>query len=268
MRYSTGPAFRRALEDRLKARADGDGGRITRDRKRLAFDRFLARLVEVADAEWALKGGFALDLRLNDRARSTKDVDLACWVDGEDLLEVLIDAAGEDRGDFFGFAVERSGDVPDRFGGAHRFRVTASLAGRPFEKFVVDVGRPDDIRHLEAAILTTPRVLGFADIAPVEVPVIPLAVHVAEKLHACTRVTTAAGRVAGPRTSLILPSSRRPSHSTPSSCCEPWRRSSRRAVRTTLYVLCLRRRNCGACRFASSPGPSGSTTISMRPTEP
>ncbi|GAA1190325.1 nucleotidyl transferase AbiEii/AbiGii toxin family protein [Prauserella alba] len=188
MRYPTGPAFRRALEDRLKARADGDGARIARDRKRVVFDRFLARLVEVAAGEWVLKGGFALDLRLEDQARSTKDIDLGCWLDGEALLDVLIDAAGEDRGDFFTFAVERAGDPPDRFGGAHRFRVTASLAGRLFERFVVDVGRPDDVRHLETEIRATSHVLGFADVAPVAVPVIPIVVQVVEKLHAYTRV--------------------------------------------------------------------------------
>lgn len=89
MKYASASAFRRGLEDHLKARAAGDGSRIARDRKRVVFDRFLARLVAVAPGDWALKGGFALDLRLSDRARSTKDVDLA-WAsdDDDDLLEL------------------------------------------------------------------------------------------------------------------------------------------------------------------------------------
>jgi predicted nucleotidyltransferase len=39
-----------------------------------------------------------------------------------------------------------------------------------------------------AEILTTPDLLGFAGIAPVAVPAIPIVVQVAEKLHAYTRV--------------------------------------------------------------------------------
>jgi len=38
--------------------------RIARERKRVAFDRLLARLIAVAPGRWILKGGFALDLRL------------------------------------------------------------------------------------------------------------------------------------------------------------------------------------------------------------
>lgn len=186
MKYGTAPAFRRALEDRLKVRACGDGARIGRDRKRVVFDRFLARLVEVAAGEWVLKGGFALDLRLEDRARSTKDIDLAWAADEDELLDVLIDAAVHDVGDFFTFTIERTEDPLERFGGAHRFRVVASLAGRPFETFVLDIGHSDDV--VGAEILTTPDLLGFAGIAPVAVPVIAIAMQVAEKLHAYTRV--------------------------------------------------------------------------------
>lgn len=186
MKYGTAPAFRRALEDRLKARAGGDGARVARDRKRVVFDRFLARLVEVAPGEWVLKGGFALDLRLEDRARSTKDIDLAWRADEGELLDILIDAAVHDVGDFFTFIIERTDAPPERFGGVHRFRIAASLAGRPFETFVLDVGLTDDA--VGAEILTTPDLLGFAGIAPVAVPAIPIAVQVAEKLHAFTRV--------------------------------------------------------------------------------
>lgn len=72
MRYRDATAFRTALEQRLKDRAAGDGAQLVRDRKRVAFDRLLARLLTVAGGRWLLKGGFALDLRLAARARSTK----------------------------------------------------------------------------------------------------------------------------------------------------------------------------------------------------
>lgn len=74
----------------------------------------------------------------------------------------------------------------ERLGGSHRFRVTTSLAGRLFETFLLDVGlrsSPFD----EQDTLTTPDLLSFAEIEPVEVPAIPLERHIAEKLHAYTR---------------------------------------------------------------------------------
>lgn len=130
MKYRDETAFRQALQQRLKDRADGDGALLVRNRKRIAFDRLLARLLAVAQEQWVLKGGFALDLRLATRARSTKDVDIEWRGEETELLDVLLDAANYDAGDFFKFAIERAGVPEDRLGGSHRFRVSASLAGR------------------------------------------------------------------------------------------------------------------------------------------
>ena len=88
--------------------------------------------------------------------------------------------------DFFTFAIERTGTPPERLGGSHRFRVTASLAGRPFETFPLDVGlhSPPVEEH---DTLTTPDLLAFAQIEPVHVRAVPLERHIAEKAHAYTR---------------------------------------------------------------------------------
>ncbi|MCC7087719.1 MAG: nucleotidyl transferase AbiEii/AbiGii toxin family protein [Dehalococcoidia bacterium] len=187
MRYETAAAFRRALEDRLKERSHHAGAGLARLRKQVAFDRLLARLVRIAPGEWALKGGFALQLRMSDRARTTRDVDLAWRVHENELLDRLIEATIEDLGDFFSFRVERTTADPDRMGGAHRFRVEASLAGRFFETFLLDVGEWDGPTAAQPEALTTPDLLGFAGIEPVTVPAIPLTRQVAEKLHAYTR---------------------------------------------------------------------------------
>ena len=71
-------------------------------------------------------------------------------------------------------------------GAAVRYRVRAELAGRPFETVTLDVGfsppgafTPDT--------LTTSDLLTFAGIEPLAVPVLPIAQHVAEKVHAYTR---------------------------------------------------------------------------------
>jgi hypothetical protein len=60
------------------------------------FDRLVARLNETATDRWLLKGGFALDLRLSERTRFTRDVDIDIeWrVADEELLDALIEAAG------------------------------------------------------------------------------------------------------------------------------------------------------------------------------
>lgn len=186
MRYRDAAAFRQALEQRLKAQAGGDGARLARDRKRIVFDRLLARLLATAPERWLLKGGFALDLRLADRARATKDVDIDWWADEAKLFETLIEASSYDADDFFVFSIERSDTPVDRLGGSHRFTVSASLAGRQFERFLLDVGfRRGETPPIE--ILRTPDLLAFAGIEPIEIEAIPLELHVAEKLHAYTR---------------------------------------------------------------------------------
>lgn len=186
MRYRDAASFRQALERRLKERAAGEGARLARDRKRVAFDRLLARLTVVAANRWLLKGGFALDLRMTERARATKDIDLD-WRDSEDeLLDTLLDSVDHDAGDFFTFRLERAGPPEDRLGGSRRFRVTASLAGREFETFLLDVGFHAELTE-EVDTLTTPDLLAFAGLDPVTVPAIPLETQVAEKLHAYTR---------------------------------------------------------------------------------
>lgn len=193
MKYEDAAAFRQALEQRLKDRAGGDGARLARDRKRVAFDRLLARLLAVADKQWLLKGGFALDLRLADRARSTKDIDIEWRADEGELLDALVDTASHHAGDFFVFTIEKAGAPEDQLGGSYRFRVSAFLAGRPFESFLLDVGfRADGAQITET--LQTEDLLGFAGIEPVEVDAVPLELQIAEKLHAYTR-TYAGGRM-------------------------------------------------------------------------
>ena len=63
MRYETAEAFRTALEQRLKNEAQATGIALLRLRKRVAFERFLARLATSASSGWVLKGAFALELR-------------------------------------------------------------------------------------------------------------------------------------------------------------------------------------------------------------
>lgn len=73
--YATAAAFRRGLEDRLKAQAKGRGRSLEELRREFLYQRFLALIFSVPDGHWVLKGGASLLMRLAD-ARFSKDLDL------------------------------------------------------------------------------------------------------------------------------------------------------------------------------------------------
>jgi hypothetical protein len=187
VRYASAPPFRQALEARLAAASRDGGASLARLRKEVAFDRLLARLVAVAPDRWILKGALALDYRFGGRARTTRDVDLAMCGDQAAATADLLAAQALDLGDFFSLAVERVGMAgPGDDGGAVRYHVVAELAGRTFDAFVLDVGF-DPPAGVELDRLRGPGLLAFAGIDPVDVPALPLAFAVAEKVHAYTR---------------------------------------------------------------------------------
>lgn len=195
MRYATAAAFRQALEERIRQQSVGNNQPLTRLRKMVAFDRFLARLARSDPGAWIIKGGFALQLRLGARARTTKDIDVAVTKDWgpEDVATRLRRAGGLDLLDWFEFEVgaptEAATGAPR---GGFRFPVRCLLDGRAFETFHLDVGLGD--RFLDAPEkVAVPTILGFAGIASATVHCYPLAAQVAEKLHAYTRTYSSGG---------------------------------------------------------------------------
>jgi hypothetical protein len=186
MRYASAPQFRQALETRLGAASRSGGPSLARLRKQVVFDRLLARLVEVAPERWILKGALALDYRFGDRARTTRDVDLAMQGDEASAAADLLAAQSVDLGDFFSFAIERAAAGPLADGAAVRYHVVTELAGRVFDEFVLDVGF-DAPAGVEPDRLRGPDLLGFAGIDPVVVRALQLEFAVAEKVHAYTR---------------------------------------------------------------------------------
>ena len=185
MRYQSAAAFRAALEARLKdAQSEGIG--LSRLRKRVAFERLLARLQAVAPNAWVLKGGFALELRLGGSARTTKDIDIDWTLDEEDAVELLLDASALRLDDGFEFTLERSGADDDVAGGGERWAVSAAVAAREFERIAIDVGFAK-APVLPPDTVASSHLLDFAGVQTVGVPTIALEQHVAEKLHAYTR---------------------------------------------------------------------------------
>lgn len=184
MKYASGAAFRMALEDRLRVESLSTGLPLSRLRKTVAFDRLLARMVAYGPDGWLLKGGFALQLRLDNQARGTKDIDLLLLAMDVSSHALLVAAARTNLGDWFEFEVGEASHLP-MHGGA-RMSVRALLDGRSFETFHVDVGLEDPVTA-EPDLLSVTPLLAFAELEPTVVPCYPLVQHVAEKLHALTR---------------------------------------------------------------------------------
>jgi predicted nucleotidyltransferase component of viral defense system len=186
VRYETAKAFRTALEQRLKNEAQATGIALIRLRKRVAFERFLARLATSESSGWVLKGAFALELRLGLRARTTKDIDLGRADDEEAATEHLEAATHVDLGDFFVFEVRRTPAL-DAATGFHavRYTVRADLDARRFEQFPVDVAF-SEATPIQAEPLFGANSLKFANVVEPQLPVISLEQHIAEKLHAYT----------------------------------------------------------------------------------
>jgi predicted nucleotidyltransferase component of viral defense system len=133
-----------------------------------------------------LKGAFALELRLGLRTRTTKDIDLGRADDEEAATEHLNAATGVDLGDFFDFEVRRTPALDAAAGiQAVRYTVRADLAGLRFEQFPVDVALSES-SPIQAEPLFATNSLEFADVAALQLPVVSLEQHVAEKLHAYT----------------------------------------------------------------------------------
>ncbi len=191
-RFKTAADFRKSLENRLKTMATEKGENLQRLRKKVAFDRLLARLFHSERQNFFLKGGYAMELRLKT-ARATKDIDLTFLkrlkgereLVGAVILEELRTLAQQDLGDFF---VYRIGEIQFSldnapYGGA-RYPVTALLDGKVFVQFQLDVGADAVVTRTE--IMQGADWLGFCDIPSPIFPMISIEQQFAEKLHAYT----------------------------------------------------------------------------------
>lgn len=194
-RYQNAAALRQALEERLNRQAREKGLDVQRLRRQVAFDRFLARMT-LSRLEFALKGGYALELRLN-QARATRDIDIALRIrpkDKEiskygpaDIQEVLQTAVESDPGDRFEFIIGMARmEIAAHPAAGWRFPVTARLAGYDFIRFSVDLVTNDPWLGPHGRV-AMPDWLGFAGIAAPRTPVVSAEQQLAEKLHAFTQ---------------------------------------------------------------------------------
>jgi predicted nucleotidyltransferase component of viral defense system len=189
--YKTPQALRTALEARLLQLANRTGTDLQRLRRRVAFDRLLARMFTAGrHPSWYLKGGYAIELRI-ETARTTKDIDLSIpareAITPESLHRMVDDSASLDLADGFVFEVGESIlDLDAAPQGGSRFPVQARMAGRRFVGFHLDIGIGD------ALIEPTEQIEGegwfdFAGLPRPAFRMISRQQQFAEKLHAYTR---------------------------------------------------------------------------------
>jgi len=187
MKYSSGAAFRQALQTRILTLHNDSGIPITRIRKVIAFERFLARLLFLFPGSWVLKGGMMMELQFQHRARTTKDIDLLVRNNKIDLHPALINTGKFDLRDWFGFEVGKPFKENHDQINTVRFNVTSLLDSRTFESFHVDINH-EDILVQDPVLIKGSRYLDFAGIEPIRIPCYPLAQQIAEKLHALTAI--------------------------------------------------------------------------------
>lgn len=183
-RYATIAAFDAALKAKLTARATSRRS-IQALRKYLAFDRVLARLTAVAPDAWLLKGGVALEYRL-EHARTTTDIDISARIGLGEMIDTLEAATAVELDDYFAL---RLGEYSRPVEGVetYRFRMTVLYEnGRTFEELAIDIGFADAWLG-EPQVLQGPPLLDFAGIEPATVRTISLEQHLAEKIHAYTK---------------------------------------------------------------------------------
>lgn len=190
-KYNTAKAFRSAIRDRLRALSRETGEPSEDIYRRVAADRFLARLDW---SKWTAKGGYALQRRFS-KARRTKDIDLATFhkqfsatkasVQSERIVNALQETARVDIGDFFEFQVEETGSLDGHGKGGVRCMVRCFIAGSLWSTFPLDAVIQDETAFPPEDI-NGDDFLSFSGIEPAILKVPAKEEVFAEKIHAYT----------------------------------------------------------------------------------
>jgi hypothetical protein len=192
-KYKNPEDFRKSLEQKLRNISSKLNQDLERTRRKVAFERFLARLFYKKSNTWLLKGGYAMELRF-DIARATKDIDLMLSDfkqfikddENKSLLEVLREDSSIDLEDYFEFFISEPKSKLEQpiYEGA-RFLVDSSIGGRRFVRFNLDVGLGDiSIKPIEnRKSIGWLKELGFP---PITYNLINVEQQFAEKIHAYT----------------------------------------------------------------------------------
>lgn len=158
-------------------------------RLRLAYERLLERMDAVSPLLWVVRGGRAIDLRFDGRARPTVDLDV-CLADiapahMTELRQLLSEVCQTDLGDGWTIMLTRLQRSLVRGVGLVGFKawLAACYGARPFEELSVDVSAKACTPTIRPEVLSVPGMLADARL---RVAVVRPEVQIAEKVHAIT----------------------------------------------------------------------------------
>lgn len=144
----------------------------------------LERAAASGQPRFTVKGGIALELRLRNRARATKDIDVVLQHADADLARTLEGALSGEA--YQGFTFRRKGEPLLLDNGAVNLELAVSYLGGAWTTIAVDIARAEpgeaEIEWLPAIPLTN----AFGITGPVDLPCLPLRFHIAQKLHGMT----------------------------------------------------------------------------------
>lgn len=182
------PTSERTLARYVTAYARRSDADVARVRRLISFMALAGTLRHAGRQEdgrpaFIVKGGAALELRLRDRARATRDLDLILNRDGVDPLAALEEVLAAP---YEGFTFRRKGEEHRMVNGAVRVKVQVSFHGREWGTVEVDVAHREGETEVEL-VPGLPLLEDFGITGPEEVECLSLRHHVAQKLHAVTR---------------------------------------------------------------------------------
>ena len=184
MQYKTAKDFRKGLEMRLQKISAQSQIDLQRLRRKVAFDRLLARIFSEKDSGFFLKGGYAMELRMVD-ARATKDMDITSIHQVDSVLDKLHLLANNDLGDYFTYRIGAPiKDLENAPYGGMRYPVSTLIDNRLFVQFQLDVGGDLVVDRVET--INCPNWLEYCNITAPTIWMISAKQQFCEKLHAYT----------------------------------------------------------------------------------
>lgn len=180
------PQTERQLGRLVSNYAEANGLGVRRVRQRVSAMAFLGALERVREEDspgrFLIKGGIACELRFQDRARATRDLDALFHGSLEELLANLDTAFATS---YSGFSFRYTPPEAVSKTGAHRFDVKLTYQGRSWATLRVEVSPQEGQAHEPEAVPAL-SVGEFGLTGPTEVACLSLRYQIAQKIHACT----------------------------------------------------------------------------------
>jgi hypothetical protein len=180
------PKTEKQLARLVSQYAETSGLGVRRVRQRISAMAFLGALERVGEEDsssrFLIKGGIACELRFQDQARATRDLDALFQGSLDDLLADLDTAFATPHS---GFSFSYTPPEPVRDTGAHRFDVKLTYEGRNWATLRVEVSPPEGQAH-EPESVPALSISEFGLTGPTNVPCLSLRFQIAQKIHACT----------------------------------------------------------------------------------